>query len=121
MSYIILKQPHPLDGLWNIAAKAVSDTQDAIDNAPPNCADANMDALVYANAKAVLAVIALPARHVDDSIYKLSITGPLGEGTIADIDREAILNEAIDVVAAAYARGQKLRAVMPDLLEGVTL
>jgi hypothetical protein len=121
MTYIILKRPHPLDGIWSGAMSAVDDAQDAIDAlASPYTNDA-IDALVDRHTAAALAVIALPARNAADCIYKLDLTGPLDSGPMVGCDRAAIITEALSLIDAGVLRGAKLMSAMPDLLEEVAL
>lgn len=121
MSWIILKQPHVLDTIWSMASDAVDKTQSAIDDLVAPYTNEEMDALVNANVAAILAVMALPARNIDDALYKLTISGPLDCGPMDGIDREAILNEALETVDAGRCRGRKLINANPNLLEGITL
>ena len=121
MSYIILKQPHPLDAIWTHAMAMVDDAQTAIDDLPESYTNAEIDTLVDCHTEAALAVIALPARHPADCIFKLDLTGPLDSGPMAGCDRSAIITEALGLIDAAIARGAKLKALNPDFLEGVTL
>lgn len=121
MTYIILKQPHPLDGIWSAAMSAVDDAQDAIDALPSPYTNDAIDALVDNHTAAALAVIALPARNAADCIYKLDLTGPLDSGPMVGCDRAAIITEALSLIDAGVSRGVKLMSAMPDLLEQVAL
>lgn len=121
MTYIILTQPHPLDAIWSAAMIAVDDAQDAIDDLPEPYTDEEIDALVDRHTAVALAALALPARHVADCLYKLSLTGPLDACQQRDTDRDAIITEALGLIDVGVGRGAKLKALNPDFLEGVTL
>lgn len=121
MTWIILKQPHPLDGIWSAAMIAVDDAQDAIDALPSPYTNEEIDGLVDKHSAAAMAVLALPARDVADCIYKLDLTGPLEGGQIVWADRDAITSEALGLIDAGVSRGAKLMSAMPDLLEEVAL
>lgn len=121
MNWIILKQPHPLDGLWSIAMAAVDEAQAAIDALPSPYTNEAIDALVDKHSEASQALLALPARHVADCITKLELTGPLDGCQIVWADRDAIINEMLTLIDAAVHRGEKIKKIMPDFLEGVTL
>lgn len=121
MTFIILKQPHPLDDIWSAAMIAVDDAQEAIDALPSPYTNEEIDALVDRHTAATLAALALPARNVADCIYKLDLTGPLDSGPMAGCDRNAITGEALALIDAGISRGAKLNALNPDFLEGVIL
>lgn len=121
MTYIILTQPHPLDAIWSHAKEKVDDAQTAIDNLPEPYTNDEIDALVDKHIEAAIVVLALPARDVDDCIFKLDLTGPLNGAPLADFDRSAITAEALALLSAAIARGTKLKTLNPEFLEGVTL
>lgn len=121
MTYIILKQPHPLDGIWSAAMIAVDDAHEAIDALPSPYTNEEIDALVDKHTAAVLALIALPARNAADCIYKLDLTGPLDSGPMAGCDRAAIITEALSLINVGVSRGAKLMSAMPDLLEEVAI
>jgi hypothetical protein len=121
MTWIILKQSHPLDAIWSAAMIAVDDAQEAIDALPSPYTNEEIDALVDQHTAAALAVLALPARGVADCIYKLDLTGPLDAGQMMGTDRNAITAEALALIDAGISRGAKLMSAMPDLLEEVAL
>lgn len=121
MTYIILKQPHPLDAIWEQAVEAVSNAQYAVDSQPDDFTNADNDRLNEALLEAIAVVIALPARHVSDSLYKLDLSGLSDEGELVGIDQRAIFQEGLTLMDAALLRGDKLMKQIPDLLEGVTL
>lgn len=121
MTYIILKQPHPLDAIWSAAMVAVDEAQDAIDDLPSEYKDEEIDALVDKHMVATLAVLALPSRHVADCIYKLDLTGPLDGCQIVGTDRHAITVEALALIDASISRGAKLKTLNPEFLEGVVI
>ncbi|MAN12137.1 MAG: hypothetical protein CMN63_06950 [Sphingobium sp.] len=121
MSWIIIKQPHPLDSIWSVAMAAVNDAQDAIDALPSPYTDEEIDALVNSHTAAAQAVIALPARGLVDCIYKMNLTGPMDSGPAAGFDRDAIISEALSLIDAGVSRGNRLLNAVPGLLEGVSL
>ncbi|MFY9350515.1 MAG: hypothetical protein WBL20_19220 [Sphingobium sp.] len=121
MSWIIFPQPHPLDGLWLIAMEAIEKAQDAIDALPEPYTNEEVDALVDKHSEAVQALLALPARHVADSITKLHLTGPLAGAQIIWAAREAIVSEMLTLIDAGLHRGRKLKEINPEFLEGVTV
>ncbi|MAM37251.1 MAG: hypothetical protein CL949_01805 [Erythrobacter sp.] len=121
MSWIVLKQPHPLDGIWSVAMAAVEEAQAAIDALASPYTNGEIDALVDKHSAAAQALLALPARDVADCITKLDLTGPLDGGQIMWADRNAITNEMLTLIDAAVHRGEKIKKIMPDFLEGVTL
>lgn len=121
MTSIIITQPHPLDKIWEQAVEAVSDAQHAIEGTPKDYTNEEIDALVEVLQDAVAVVIALPARHVADSLYKLDLSGLADEGHLNAFDQRAIFQEGISVMDAAIGRGAKLTKELPDLLLGVTL
>ncbi|WP_416463229.1 hypothetical protein [Sphingomonas sp. VDB2] len=121
MTWIIIKQPHPLDAIWSHAMTAVDLAQTAIDDLPDPYTNEEIDALVDVHTAAALAVIALPARDVADCISKLDLTGPMTAGPLVGTDRTAIINEMLDLIDVGLSQGAKLKAAVPGLLEGVTL
>ncbi|MFC3442760.1 hypothetical protein ACFOKF_16415 [Sphingobium rhizovicinum] len=121
MSWIILKQPHPLDAIWSQAMEAVSDAQHAVDAQPEDFSDAQNDALCAVLLKAIAVVIALPARDLSDSLVKLDLSGLGEDGPLSDFDHHEIMREACALADAAIVRGGKLLKAVPNLLEGVTL
>lgn len=86
MTYIIIKQPHPLDKLWEQAVEAVSDAQHAVDNQPSDFTDEQNDTLCNALLDAIAVVIALPSRSVADSLYKLDLSGIGEDGPLVRFD-----------------------------------
>lgn len=119
MTWIIFKQPHPLDALWSLAMAAVDEAHEAVEALRENYTNEEMDALVDKHSDAAQAVLALPARNVADCIYKLDLTGPLDGCQLVWADRNAITDEALSLIDAAVSRGEKLKKSMPDILEGV--
>ena len=121
MTYIILTQPHPLDAIWTLAVEAVHKARVAVDAQPPDFTDEDNNALCSVLIDAIAVVIALPARHVEDSLYKLDMSGLGADGPLSDFDHDAILQEGLSLIDAAIARGAKIKALNPEFLEGVTL
>lgn len=110
MTYTITKTPHPLDAIWSDAAEAYSDAvsaRDALDTLGEGCTDEQIDAAADAVTAAIMTIMALPARNVADSLFKLDCAG-IDDGNIrTDCDPSAIINEANDVLNAAIARGRQ--------------
>ncbi|WP_311270518.1 hypothetical protein [Sphingobium sp. WCS2017Hpa-17] len=119
MTYIILKQLHPLDAIWSHATRAVELAQAAIDDLPEPYTNEEIDALVDVHTAASMAVLALPARNVADCISKLDLTGPITGCPLVGTDRSAILNEMLDLIDLGISDGAKLIEQRPDLLGGV--
>lgn len=121
MSWITIKRAHPLDGVWSQAMEAVSDAQAAADNQPADFTDAQNDALCGVLLDAIAVVMALPARDVSDSLYKLDLSGLGEDGPLTRFDQNEIMREALAVNDAAITRGAKLLRCLPDLLEEVAI
>lgn len=122
MTCIILSQPHALDAIWSQAVEAYSDAEHALDNLPTPFANEENDALVAAVGRAVQVIMALPARNLSDSLFKLDIAGvESADGIRFDCDAAAIMNEARALLEKATGRGAKLKQINPEFLEGVTL
>tara|TARA_R110000868_G_scaffold305573_7_gene566627 strand:- start:10942 stop:11313 length:372 start_codon:yes stop_codon:yes gene_type:complete len=123
MTWIIIRQPHPLDIIWSKAFEDVSDAQSALDALGDDYTNAQADAATDAITAAIQVIMALPARTLSDSLIKLDLAGVDGSGDSirCDCDVLAIMNEATGLLDAGIARGSKLMSVIPDLLEGVDL
>lgn len=121
MTYIIIKQPHPLDAIWSHAMEMADEAQDAIDALSQPYTNEEVDPLVEKRMAAALAVIALPARNIADCIYKLDLTGSLDDPPFVGCDRAAIITEALGLIDVGTSRGAKLLKGLPGLLEGVSL
>lgn len=122
MTCIILSQPHALDAIWSQAVEAYSDAEHALDNLPTPFTDEDNNALVAAVGHAVQVIMALPARNLSDSLFKLDIAGvECADGVRFDCDAAAIMSEARALLEQATGRGATLTRDIPDLLEGVKL
>ena len=121
MTSIIITRPHPLDRIWEQAVEAVSDAHHAVENQPRGFTNEENDALNEVLIDAISVVMALPARHVADSLYKLDLTGLADTGHLICFDQRAVFQEGLAVMEAAIARGAKLKKELPDVLEGVAL
>lgn len=123
MTCIILSQPHALDTIWSQAVETYSDAEHALDNLPTPFTNEENDALVVAAVgRAVQVIMALPARNLSDSLFKLDIAGvESADGIRFDCDAAAIMNEARKLLEKAMSRGERLTRDIPGLLEGVTL
>jgi hypothetical protein len=105
-AYIILREPHPLDAIWTIANEEVERASDAIEATPDDVTDAQLNAAGEVLTRAVLAIMALPARNFDDIITKLMLTG-IEDGPARNDRIRDILNEACLVLDAAIQRGKQ--------------
>tara|TARA_R110000787_G_scaffold208846_8_gene318933 strand:+ start:21287 stop:21655 length:369 start_codon:yes stop_codon:yes gene_type:complete len=122
MSWVIIKQPHPLDAIWSQAVEAYSDAEHALDNLQSPFTDEENNALVAAVGDAVQVIMALPARNLSDSLFKLDIAGvENADGIRFDCDAAAIMSEARALLEKAMGRGARLARDIPDMLEGVQL
>lgn len=120
MSWVTFKQPHPLDGVWSQALDAVQNAQTAMDDLGADFTDEELAEAGDAVTAVLNVIWALPARNLSDSLIKLSLAG-VEDSPRTDCDIGAILIEAIGLLDASVARGEKLRGIMPDFLEGVIL
>lgn len=105
MTYTIIKHPHPLDAIWSQAIEDYSDACSAIEGFPDNFADEQLDAAGAVRTAAILAIMALPARNLADSLFKLDCAGVDSGNIRSDCDPTAILNEAVHIHDEACARG----------------
>lgn len=122
MTCIILSQPHALDAIWSQAVEAYSDAEHALDNLPTPFTDEDNNALVAAVGDALQVIMALPARNLSDSLFKLDIAGvENADGIRFDCDAAAIMSEARALLEQAMGRGARLTRDIPDLLAGVKL
>lgn len=122
MTCIILSRPHVLDAIWSQAVEAYSDAEHALDNLPTPFTDEDNNALVAAVGDALQVIMALPARNLSDSLFKLDIAGVEGaDGIRFDCDAAAIMSEARALLEQAMGRGARLTRAIPDMLEGVQL
>lgn len=107
MIYTITKSPHPLDAIWGDATEALCDADAAMDALGDNYTDEQLNAASEVRTAAIMTIMALPARNVADSLYKLDLAG-IDSGHIrTDCDPSAIINEANAVLNAALARGSQ--------------
>ena len=122
MTCIILSQPHPLDPIWSQAVEAYSDAEHALDNLQSPFTDEENNALVAAVGDAIKVIMALPARNLSDSLFKLDIAGVENtDGIRFDCDAAAIMSEARALLEQGMGRGATLTRDIPHLLEGVKL
>lgn len=122
MTCIILSQPHALDAIWAQAVEAYSDAEHALDHLPTPFTDDDNNALVAAVGDAIQVIMALPARNLSDSLFKLDIAGvENADGIRFDCDAAAIMSEARALLEQAMGRGARLTRDIPDLLAGVKL
>jgi hypothetical protein len=116
MIYTITQQPHPLDAIWEAAAEAWSDATAAMDALGSDFEDSELDAAGQKVTEALHVLLSLPARNVADSIYKLYASGiEQSGGARTDCDVSAIMNEALDLLDEATARGRALEQAAKDL------
>ncbi|PZR78057.1 MAG: hypothetical protein DI537_42545 [Stutzerimonas stutzeri] len=108
MTYAIIKYPHPLDDLWSFAMEAVEKAEAAVDDLKKPYTDAEIDKLVEVRNRAVDAALALPARNLSDTLYKLNVSGICDHVTVS-ADGSAILNEALSVLEDGMERGRDLQ------------
>lgn len=109
MTYSIIKEPHPLDDIWNLAMLAVENADEAIEALGNDFEDAQLDALVAVRWRAVMSICALPARNLGDTIYKCTVSGIWNGNPLSDVSATAIFNEADELLDAAIARGHALK------------
>jgi len=121
MTWIIIKQPHPLDRIWAIASAHVEEAQEALDDLPEGAPVEQELAAADALYAAQIALITLPARSIGDCLSKLIISGVEAGDEVAGVDVRAIINEMTCVLDAACQRGAQLKREIPGFLEGVTL
>ena len=121
MSWIIIKQPHPLDEVWRYACQQREAAQDAVDALPDGTSQEQEDAASAALYAAEMAIIGLPARNFSDCVVKLTVSGLETGDVLTGCDPTTIVNEMTSVMDAAIHRGEKLRRDVPGLLEGVSL
>lgn len=124
MTSIIIKQPHPLDRLWTLINLDLEQADDALEALPDDCSSEDRDAAVFHRLNVIHAMMALPARHLDDCLAKLTASGCEDGDSLPGCNVRDILNEATDVLSAGIQRGAKLVNSAPgwrSLLEGVSL
>lgn len=119
MTYIIIKQPHPLDKIWTAAFDAIDAANDAMDELGSDFTDEELKKAGDLRTEAIMAIMALPARNLSDSIYKLDLAGIDGGTCRDDCDMRAIMNEATDLLDVAISRGRKLKSELSDTSTGV--
>lgn len=107
MSWIIIKRPHPLDRVWSRAIADVEAANSAMDALGDDFTDEQLDAAGAVRTEAIMTVMALPARSIDDSIYKLDLAGIDGGHLRTDCDPSAIMNEMLSVLDTAVGRGAR--------------
>ena len=110
MTWIIFKQPHPLDKVWSDAIEALSDADSAMDALGDDYTDEQINAAGAVRMSAILTVLALPARNISDSLYKLDCCGIDDGHLINDCNPAAIMDEAREMLDASIARGRGLIA-----------
>lgn len=121
MTCIIIKQPHPLDAIWEQAVEAVSNAHHAMIDLGDDFTNAQLDAAGDVTTAAIQVVMALPARNLSDCLFKLDCAG-IDDGHIrVDCDARAIIAEATALLDAGHHRGVKLLFDCPGLLLGVDL
>lgn len=108
MTWIIFKQPHVLDKVWNDARAALREADSAMDGLGDNYTDEQINAAGAVRMDAIQAILALPARNISDSLYKLDCCGIHDCHLINDCDPSAIMDEARDLLNAAVVQGQRL-------------
>ncbi|MBA4092045.1 MAG: hypothetical protein C0494_15845 [Sphingobium sp.] len=122
MSWVTLKRQHPLDKLWSVAIDAVSNADTVMDRLGSEFTDEQLNAAGTLRTEAIMTVMALPARNIADSLYKLDLAGVDGDASPrTDCDLRSLMNEATAVLDAEISRGAKLQRYMPDLLEEVAI
>ncbi len=110
MTYTIITTPHPLDDIWELAALAVEKAEADINALGDDYEDEQLDAAVEVLNRAVLAICALPARNLADTLYKCSVSGIWNGKCLNDVSASAIFNEADDLLDAALGRGREMQA-----------
>lgn len=96
MTWAIIKLPHPLDGVWSRVCEDL-DAANELENGSEEATTA-----------AIMTIMALPARDLADSLYKLDCVGIDGPTPRSDCDLQAIMNEACGLIDAAMERGRRL-------------
>jgi len=118
---IIIKQPHPLDRLWTLINLDLEQADDALEALPDDCSNEERDAAVDHRLSVIHAMMALPARHLDDCLIKLTASGCEDGDSLPGCNVRDIINEATALLGDGIWRGNKLLKAVPGLLEGVTL
>lgn len=111
MTWIIFKQHHPLDKVWSDAVEALSDADSAMEALGDVYTDDQINAAGAVRMDAIRTILALPARNISDSLYKLDCCGIDDGHLINDCDPAAIMDEARDLLDSAIAQGRGLIAV----------
>ena len=106
MSWILIKQPHPLDAIWQIANERHEAAREALDALPDTATQDEEDAASDAVTQAELAILALPARSMDDCIIKLMVSGMETGDVLTVINPSDIVNEMVRVLDEACQRGR---------------
>ncbi|MEE4452886.1 hypothetical protein [Novosphingobium resinovorum] len=95
MTWAIIKQPHPLDAIWSRACEDLDDANELASGSEE------------ATTAAIMAIMALPARNLADSLYKLDCAGIDRPSPRTDCNLQAIMDEACTLTDAAIALGQR--------------
>lgn len=95
MTWAVIKTPHPLDAIWSRACED-------LDNANELTVGSE-----EATTAAIMAIMALPARNLADSLYKLDCAGIDTPTPRTDCNLQAIMDEACTLTDAAVALGRR--------------
>jgi len=106
---IIIKQPHPLDMVWRDLPEIVGDAFDAIESLPDGTPNEEVDRAVDAAVEKLEAMLALPARGVEDILAKLDLLHAPG-GPRTNFDMQVLIEEFCNVVNAGLQAGKSLQA-----------
>jgi predicted metal-dependent hydrolase len=102
-AYIIIPRstPHPLDTVWTFAKERLEVADEAIDALGDDYSDEEIDPLVDVRTLAVASIQALPARNIDDMMFKLNAA--LGDGDLvgADCSVGAIIDETLALITSS--------------------
>jgi hypothetical protein len=77
-----------------------------VDELPTGSSQVDEDTACAALLAAELAILALPARSIDDCLIKLMISGFESGNLVSGCDRQAIVNELVLVMDEALQRGR---------------
>ena len=110
---MIIRQPHPLDLFWRDLPEAVGDAFDAVEALPDGAPEEVVDRAVDAAVKKLEALLALPARGVEDILAKLDLLHVPG-GPRTNFDMQVLIEEFCNVVSAGLQAGKSLQADQPQ-------
>lgn len=107
MTYSIAKQAHPLDDIWSHAQELHSDCVLAFEKVKDHEDEAVYNAAGDARDRATHAIMALPARNLGDTLYKLTVSGFWdGEPRFSGRQLAVILDEGQELLEEALQLGR---------------